>query len=71
MTASAVFNPVTMTEDEPEVAAKPFPKCWMGIIGLYVAAIVVVWCVGIDHKAFCNLSADCKFPVLAIFANCA
>jgi len=45
--AIAQFDPVTMTADEPEVAAKPFPKRWMWIIGLYAAAIVVMWCVGV------------------------
>jgi hypothetical protein len=41
------YNPATMTADEPEVAAKPFPKRWLWIIGLYAAAIVVMWCVGV------------------------
>ena len=45
--AIAQYDPGTMTEDEPEVAAKPFPKRWMWIIGLYAAAIVVMFCVGI------------------------
>ena len=38
------FDPATMTADEPEVAAKPFPRHWLWIIGLYAAAIVVMGC---------------------------
>ena len=41
------FDPTTMIADEPEVAAKPFPRHWIWIIGLYAAAIVVLWCVGV------------------------
>ena len=41
------YNPATMIADEPEVAAKPFPRYWIWIIGLYAAAIVVLWCVGV------------------------
>ena len=41
------FDPATMIADEPEVAAKPFPRHWIWIIGLYAAAIVVLWCVGV------------------------
>ena len=41
------FDPATMIADEPEVAAKPFPRRWIWIIGLYAAAIVVLWCVGV------------------------
>jgi tetratricopeptide (TPR) repeat protein len=45
--AIARFDPATMTEDEPEVAAKPFPKHWLWILGLYAAAIVVLFCLGV------------------------
>jgi len=45
--AIARFDPVTMTADEPEVAAKPFPRHWLWIIGLYAAAIVVMGCLGV------------------------
>jgi hypothetical protein len=45
--AIARYNPVTMIADEPEVAAKPFPKHWIWVIGLYAAAIVALWCVGV------------------------
>ena len=45
--AIARFDPATMTEDEPEVVAKPFPKQWLWILGLYAAAIVVMGCVGV------------------------
>jgi hypothetical protein len=41
------FDSATMTEDEPEVAAKPFPRYWIWIIGLYAAAIIVACCVGV------------------------
>jgi len=41
------FDPVTMTADEPEVAAKPFPRRWIWIIGLYAAAIVAMGCLGV------------------------
>jgi len=42
--AIARFDPVTMTADEPEVAAKPFPKRWIWIIGFYALATVVAGC---------------------------
>jgi len=45
--AIARFDPVTMTADEPEVAAKPFPKRWIWIIGLYAVAIVAMGCLGV------------------------
>ena len=35
-----------MTDDEAEVEAKPFPKYWLWIPGLYAAAIVAMFCVG-------------------------
>jgi len=41
------YNPATMITDEPEVAAKPFPRRWFWIIGLYAAAIVVMGCLGV------------------------
>jgi tetratricopeptide (TPR) repeat protein len=37
------FDPVTMTEDEPEVAAKPFPKLWLGLGGIYAATLIVMF----------------------------
>ena len=45
--AIARFDPVTMTEDEPEIAAQPFPRRWLWILGLYTIAIVVMGCVGV------------------------
>jgi len=45
--AIARFDPVTMTADEPEVAAKPFPRHWIWILGLYAVAIVVMGCLGV------------------------
>ncbi|MCL2005972.1 MAG: sigma-70 family RNA polymerase sigma factor [Planctomycetaceae bacterium] len=45
--AIARYNPATMIADEPEVAAKPFPRHWAWIIGLYGLAIVIAWCVGV------------------------
>ncbi|MCL2711250.1 MAG: sigma-70 family RNA polymerase sigma factor [Planctomycetaceae bacterium] len=45
--AIARFDPVTMTEDEPEVATQPFPRRWLWIIGLYTAAVVVMGCLGV------------------------
>ena len=45
--AIARFDPVTMTADEPEVEAKPFPRHWIWIFGLYAAAIVVMGCLGV------------------------
>jgi len=45
--AIARFDPVTMTADEPEVAAKPFPRRWIWILGLYAVAIVVMGCLGV------------------------
>jgi len=50
--AIARFDPVTMTADEPEVAAKPFPKRWIWIIGFYAVGIVVVYCLGVLFPAF-------------------
>ena len=41
------FDPATMIADEPEACAKPFPRHWIWIIGLYAAAIVALWCVGV------------------------
>jgi len=49
--AIARFDPVTMTADEPEVAAKPFPRRWIWIIALCAAAIVAVECLGVVMKA--------------------
>ena len=43
--AIARFDPATMIADELEVAAQPFPRRWIWIIGLYAAAIVVMYCV--------------------------
>ena len=45
--AIARFDPATMTADEPEVAAKPFPQRWIWIIALYAAAIVAAGCLGV------------------------
>ena len=45
--AIARFDPVTMTADEPEVAAKSFPRRWIWILGLYAAAVVAVGCLGV------------------------
>ena len=45
--AIARFDPVTMIDDEPEVKANPFPRRWLWILGLYAAAIVVLFCVGV------------------------
>ena len=45
--AIARYNPAEMIADEPEITAKPFPRRWIWIIGLYAAALVVLWCVGV------------------------
>jgi hypothetical protein len=45
--AIARFNPQTMIEDEPVAETQLFPKCWMWILGLYAAAIAVMFCVGV------------------------
>jgi len=45
--AIARYNPATMIADEPEIAAKPFPRHWIWIFGLYAAAIVAAGCVGV------------------------
>ena len=45
--AIACYNPAAMTADEPEVLAKPFPRRWIWGIGLYAAALVAAWCVGV------------------------
>ena len=45
--AIARYDPVTMIADEPEVCAKPFPRRWLWILGLYAAAIVMMFCVGV------------------------
>jgi hypothetical protein len=45
--AIAKFDPAMMIADEPEVAAQPFPRHWIWIIGLYAAVIAAVFCVGV------------------------
>jgi hypothetical protein len=47
----ARYNPGTMTPDEPEVAAKPFPRRWIWIMALYAVAIVALGCVGVLYYA--------------------
>ena len=45
--AVARFDPITMTEDEPEVAARPFPRHWLWIGGFYAVFIVGMFCLAV------------------------
>ena len=42
--AIAQFDPVTMTEDEPEVTARHFPRHWLWIGGFYAVFMVGMFC---------------------------
>ena len=45
--AIARFDPVTMTEDEPEVAAKPFPRHWLWLGGFYAVFMFGLFCLAV------------------------
>ena len=45
--AIARFDPVTMTEDEPEVAARPFPRHWFRLGGFYAVFMVGLFCLAV------------------------
>ena len=51
--AIARFDPATMTEDEPEVAAKPFPRHWFWFGGFYAVFMFGMFCLAVmapnDH----------------------
>ena len=46
--AIARFDPVTMTEDEPEIAARPFPRSWLWIGGFYVVLMFTIFCLALE-----------------------
>jgi len=45
--AIARFDPATMTEDEPEVAAKPFPRRWIWFGGFYAVFMFGTFCLAV------------------------
>ncbi len=44
--AIARFDPLTMIAEEPACEAKPFPKRWLWILGLYGTGIAMYFCIG-------------------------
>ncbi len=48
--AIARYDPETMIEDEPVSEARPFPRRWIWILGVYGAMIIAILCLGVIFR---------------------